>query len=221
MRDLDIRGAGNLLGGEQSGFIADIGYETYQKILEEAIQELKENEFKDVFKEELANNWSYVREVQIDTDVEMLIPDEYVSIIQERLNLYTELDGLETEEELTAFEDKLRDRFGPVPGQVKELFDGLRLRWVCRELGFERLILKSNKLRCYFVENPQSPFYESELFQSILAFVQQEGHRQGLSFKKSTRHFMLIKDNVRSLQKALKVLRKIKGKVKTGEEVVA
>jgi transcription-repair coupling factor (superfamily II helicase) len=213
MRDLDIRGAGNLLGGEQSGFIADIGYETYQKILEEAIQELKENEFKDVFKEELENNWQFVREVQIDTDVEMLIPDEYVSSIQERLNLYTELDSLETEEELSAFEAKLRDRFGPVPDRVKELFDGLRLRWVCRQLGFERLILKNNKLRCYFVENPQSPFYESELFQRTLAYVQQEGHRLGLGFKKSTRHFLLTKDNVKNLQAALKTLRKIERNV--------
>lgn len=124
MRDLDIRGAGNLLGGEQSGFIADIGYETYQKILEEAIQELKENEFKELFKEELDKNRQYVREVQIDTDVEMLIPDEYISSIQERLNLYTQLDGLETEEELQKFEEAMKDRFGALPEPVYELFDG-------------------------------------------------------------------------------------------------
>jgi transcription-repair coupling factor (superfamily II helicase) len=213
MRDLDIRGAGNLLGGEQSGFIADIGYETYQKILEEAIQELKENEFKELFKEELDKNRQYVREVQIDTDVEMLIPDEYISSIQERLNLYTQLDGLETEEELQKFEEAMKDRFGALPEPVYELFDGLRLRWVCRRLGFERLILKNNKLRCYFVENPQSLFYESAQFQATLMFVQKEGAKRGLSFKKTNRHFMLIKDGVRSLQDALRVLRKVDEKV--------
>lgn len=209
MRDLDIRGAGNLLGGEQSGFIADIGYETYQKILEEAIQELKETDFRELFQEELDRKQQYVREVQIDTDAEMLIPDEYVSSIQERLNLYTELDSLDTEEELAAFGDKLRDRFGRLPEQVQALFDGLRLRWVCRRLGFEHVVLKNNKLRCYFVENPQSPFYESQQFQDMLAFVQQKGKQHGLSFKKSTRHFILVKDGVRSLGAALKVLKGI------------
>src|SRR5690606_438585 len=133
---------------EQSGFIANIGYETYQKILEVAIFELKENEFKDLFKEELEKDRKFVRDVQIDTDVEMLIPDEYVNNIQERLNLYTELDKIETEAELAAFADKLKDRFGPVPAEVRELFEGLKLRWLCKELGFERLILKNRKLRC-------------------------------------------------------------------------
>ncbi|MCB0548538.1 MAG: transcription-repair coupling factor [Phaeodactylibacter sp.] len=213
MRDMDIRGAGNLLGAEQSGFIADIGYETYQKILEEAIHELKETEFKDLFKEELAKNPQYVRDVQIDTDVEMLIPDEYVSSISERLSLYTELDSLETEEELKAFESRLDDRFGRIPAQVAELFEGLRLRWVCKALGFERLILKNDKLRCYFVDNPQSPFYESQLFQNILDFVNQEGPRRGLGFKQSNRYFILVKDHVKSLQEAHEVLEKIRGKV--------
>ncbi|MCB0612048.1 MAG: transcription-repair coupling factor [Phaeodactylibacter sp.] len=213
MRDMDIRGAGNLLGAEQSGFISDIGYETYQKILEEAIHELKETEFKELFKEELARNPQYVRDVQIDTDVEMLIPDEYVSSISERLSLYTELDSLETEEELEAFEAKLRDRFGRIPPQVAELFDGLRLRWVCKELGFERLILKNDKLRCYFVDNPQSPFYESRLFQNILDFVNKEGRHRGLSFKQSNKYFILVKDHVKSLREAHQALEKIKEKV--------
>jgi transcription-repair coupling factor (superfamily II helicase) len=220
MRDLDIRGAGNLLGAEQSGFIADIGYETYQKILEEAIQELKETKFKDVFKEELAKNPQYVRDVQIDTDVEMLIPDEYVSNIAERLSLYTELDDIKSEEELGDFETRLRDRFGRVPAQVQELFEGLRLRWICKQMGFERLILKKNKLRCYFVENPQSPFYESELFNNILSYVAARGERKGLSFKKSSRHFILIKDGVKSLRQAHSVLEKLKEQVVRKEEKV-
>ncbi len=213
MRDLDIRGAGNLLGAEQSGFITDIGYETYQRILEEAIQELKENEFKDLFKEELDAKQIYVRDVQIDTDTEMHIPDDYVSSIQERLNLYTRLDQLETEEEIEAFQTQLRDRFGRIPGPVYELFDGLRLRWVCRELGFERLILKNDKLRCYFVEQPQSPFFESERFQQMLQYVAVKGPEQGLSFKKSTRHFIMVKDKIGSLKEAAELLQGIRNSI--------
>ncbi|NNE28451.1 MAG: transcription-repair coupling factor, partial [Saprospiraceae bacterium] len=183
MKDLDIRGAGNLLGAEQSGFISDIGYETYQKILEEAVQELKETEFKDLFKEELSKDRKFVRDVQIETDLEMLIPDDYVTNIQERLKLYTELDSLKNEDALEKFATMMRDRFGKVPRPVLELFDGLRLRWLCTELGFERLILKSNKLRCYFITNPQSPFYETAFFQNMLRYVATSGAKKGLSFK--------------------------------------
>jgi transcription-repair coupling factor (superfamily II helicase) len=213
MRDLDIRGAGNLLGGEQSGFITDIGYETYQKILEEAILELKENEFKDLFKDEMEEERLYVRDVHIDTDEEMHIPDEYVSSVQERLNLYTELNKLENEAEIEKFEQQLHDRFGKVPKQVKFLFDGLRLRWICKELGFERLILKNKKLRCYFVENPQSSFYETNTFNRILQYVGTKGSVKGLSFKKTNRYFMMIKDNVKSMSAARKVLTDIKANV--------
>ncbi|MCB0641658.1 MAG: transcription-repair coupling factor, partial [Phaeodactylibacter sp.] len=209
MRDLDIRGAGNLLGGEQSGFISDIGYETYQKILEEAIQELKEQEFKDLFKEELEQKRAYVRDVQIDTDDEMHIPDDYVNNIQERLNLYTELDAIEKEEELLAFRDKLRDRFGRVPKQVDKLFAGLRLRWVCKELGFERLILKNNKLRCYFIENAQSPYYDTVFFQRLFQYIGKEGARSGLQFKQSSKHLIMVRENVTSLDKCYKVLNNI------------
>ncbi|MCU0348200.1 MAG: transcription-repair coupling factor, partial [Saprospiraceae bacterium] len=152
MRDLDIRGAGNLLGSEQSGFIADIGYETFQRILEEAVQELKETDFKDVFQEDLEKKQAFVRDVNVDTDVEMHIPSEYVSSVSERLLLYTAIDDIQSEAELETFSENLKDRFGPVPEPVQELFDGLRLRWIARELGFERVILKDSKLRCYFVE---------------------------------------------------------------------
>ena len=165
-------------------------------------QELKENEFKELFKEDLEKKRDYVREVQIETDVEMLIPDEYVSNIQERLSLYTKLDGLEREEELDAFEKELRDRFGKIPPQVKELFQGLKLRWVCRELGFDRLILKSNKLRCYFVENAQSPYYESKRFGNIVGLVSKEGKQLGLSLKQSHNRLILIRDGVKSLSQA-------------------
>lgn len=209
MKDLDIRGAGNLLGAEQSGFISDIGYETYQRILEEAIQELKEREFKDLFKEELEKERKYVRDVQIDTDMEMLIPDEYVSVIQERLNLYTELDKIEDEQALEKFERKLRDRFGKIPRQVYGLFEGLKLRWICRTLGFERVIFKNKKLRCYFVEDPQSVFYESEQFNQMMALIATRGQELGVGIKKSNRHLLMTKDGVQSLRKARKVLEEI------------
>ena len=188
---------------------------------EPTIQELKENEFKDLFKEELEEKRQYVRDVQIDTDVEMHIPDQYVTSIQERLNLYTELNKLETEEEVANFKLQLTDRFGKIPSPVFDLFEGLRLRWICRELGFERLILKNNKLRCYFVENPQSPYYETALFHAILSHVGTVGPQKGLTFKKSNKHFLMTKDNVRSLKIASKVLQEIKNKVleKTLENV--
>ncbi|MEM1319085.1 MAG: transcription-repair coupling factor [Bacteroidota bacterium] len=206
MRDLDIRGAGNLLGAEQSGFITDIGYETYQKILEEAMQELKETKFKELFKEELEKERDYVRDVNIETDIEMLIPDDYVNNIQERLNLYTELDQIDSEEDIRKFGERLIDRFGKLPREVLELFEGLRLRWVCRQLGFERLTLKSRKLRCYFISNAQSPFFETPLFNGILQYVATHGQQEGWTFKKSTRYFLLVRDGVHSLKESRKIL---------------
>ncbi len=206
MKDLDIRGAGNMLGAEQSGFISDIGYETYQRILAEAIQELKETKFKELFKEELARDRNFVHDVQVDTDIEMMIPDDYVSNIQERLSLYTQLDHITKEEDLTAFAKMLKDRFGPIPKAVLELFDGLRLRWICRKLGFDRVILKSNKLRCFFVENPQSLFYESATFNSIMAFMAGGALGTRLTMKQSGKRLMIIKEKVPTLKVARKVL---------------
>jgi transcription-repair coupling factor (superfamily II helicase) len=212
MRDLDIRGAGNLLGGEQSGFIADIGFETYQKILDEAIQELKETDFKDVFKEEIAQRGSYVRDVTIETDVEMLIPDEYVSNTQERLSLYTELNTIEDEDGITAYAKRLEDRFGKIPKQVNALFDGLRLQWLCKKIGFERLILKGGKLRCYFLSDPQSSFFETDKFGKTLAFLQKHGRMMGVSIKQTTKELILVQDDVRGGIKGVKgVLEQIAG----------
>ena len=209
MRDLDIRGAGNLLGGEQSGFIADIGYETYQKILEEAIIELKETEFKEIFKEEDQSEKKYVYEVEIETDVEMLIPDNYVNMIQERLKLYTELDKLEDEEQVEAFKLKMVDRFGPLPTEVNALFSGLRLRWLCKRFGFERLSYKKRKLRCYFIKNGQSSYYETEFFQQLLGYISTKGLPMGLSLKQSSQYLIMIKDDVKNLKDAQKILNKI------------
>jgi len=170
MRDLDIRGAGNLLGGEQSGFISEIGFEMYHKILDEAIQELKESDFRDLFPEE--DETKFVRDCQIDTDLEMRIPDDYVTNIAERLNLYKELDEINSEERLLAYGEHLRDRFGPVPEQVTELMHTIRLRWKARQLGFEKIVLKNRVLKGYFVSNQDAPFYKSKTFSTILGFVQ-------------------------------------------------
>ncbi|MGK0390309.1 MAG: transcription-repair coupling factor (superfamily II helicase) [Maribacter sp.] len=208
MKDLDIRGAGNLLGGEQSGFIADIGYETYQKILDEAMQELRETAFKDLFKDEEKEDRQYVRDVMIETDAEMHIPDDYVTSIQERLNLYNLLDKLESEEEIEEYISQLTDRFGKVPRAVYNLFEALRIRWYCKLLGFDRVNWKGNKLRCYFINNPQSSFYETDHFNHLIAYVNGLGNRK-LRFKQSVRHFFLVLDDCTSLKQAVQALKKI------------
>lgn len=182
MRDLDIRGAGNLLGAEQSGFITEIGFDMYQKILDEAIQELKESEFKDLFdgkedsfissKPAPIEGKVYVKDLQIDTDLELLIPDNYVNSISERLSLYKELDETRTEEDLSQFQEMLMDRFGPVPKQLSELIETIRLRWLGIESGMEKITLRNNKMICYFISDPNSQFYQSDIFTRILQFVQ-------------------------------------------------
>lgn len=169
MRDLDIRGAGNLLGGEQSGFITEIGFETYHKILDEALAELRETDFKDLFP--VDESKPFVSDCQIETDLEILIPTEYVESIVERLNLYREIDDIETEEKLDAFSNQLHDRFGSVPKQVLELFETLRMRWKAKQLGIERIILKHQTLKTYLVSNPQSHLYNSTVFMQIINYV--------------------------------------------------
>jgi len=209
MRDLDIRGAGNLLGAEQSGFITDIGYDTYQKILAEAVDELKESEFKEIFEEDLKSKRTFVRDVQVDTDVEMHIPDDYVNSIDERLRLYSELDKVANEEELLDFTNKLRDRFGPIPRIVRELFEGLRLRWICKEMGFDRVVLKNNKLILFFIQNPQSAFYETAFFTQFLALIASDGQELGIKIKQSRANLLVIQENVQSLKSAHWTLEKL------------
>ncbi len=211
MKDMDIRGAGNMLGGEQSGFISDIGYETYQKILDEAIMELKQGDFKHLFQEETDKKQQFVTDVSVDTDIEMHIPDAYVAQTQERLSLYTQLDDIENEEKLMEFSRMMRDRFGKIPHQVEELFDGLRLRWAGKALGFERIILKNGKMQAYFVGNPQSPFYETETFQRILKYVLGEGKTRQMSFKQSPKHIIFVRENVKSLNGARSILDILRG----------
>lgn len=208
MRDLDIRGAGNLLGAEQSGFIAEIGFELYHKILDEAIHELKDEEFKEVFKDQAPA--PHVSFCQIDTDQELLIPDEYVTNIAERLNLYTELNKIETEEGLFAFENELRDRFGPVPRQVKELLNAVKLQWLAKEIGFEKLSLKNNILRGNFPSNPSSGFYESDLFRSILMFAQK--YQRGVKMKEGKSSLLMIFDQVKTVSHAIAILNEMIGR---------
>ncbi|NCT95243.1 MAG: transcription-repair coupling factor [Chitinophagaceae bacterium] len=194
MRDLDIRGAGNLLGGEQSGFMAEIGFEMYQKILEEAIRELKRTSFKELFKEEISKQDDFVTDCTIDTDLEILIPDSYVESITERLSLYTRLDNCEDEAALQAFHTELTDRFGIVPPQVEDLFATVRCRRLAVELGFEKMTLKDNTLRCYFINRHDSPYFESNLFKQILAYLQTGTNKARL--KQTGKVFLLIVDAV-------------------------
>jgi transcription-repair coupling factor (superfamily II helicase) len=198
MRDLDIRGAGNLLGGEQSGFMAEIGFETYQKILDEAIRELKRTEFKELFKEEIAKQDDFVQDCTIDTDLEILIPDEYVESITERLSLYQRLDNCETEEELELMKEELADRFGPVPQQVDDLFITVRCRKLAVDLGFEKMSLKDNTLRCYFINRHDSPYFESTLFSNILNYLQTSTNKGRL--KQTGKLFMLIAEPVKGME---------------------
>ena len=206
MRDLDIRGAGNMLGGEQSGFISEIGFETYHKILDEAIQELKEKEFKDIFKDQ-GDKLSYVQDCQIDTDLEILIPSEYVSNITERLNLYNELDKVENEEALQKAANMLKDRFGPIPVEVHELLQTIRLRWLARQLGFEKLVLKNDQMRAFFLTNSDSEYFNSPTFSNLLSFVQSNPNK--CSMKEAKGRLSLRIDQIKSVDQAFHLLKRI------------
>jgi transcription-repair coupling factor (superfamily II helicase) len=180
MKDLDIRGAGNMLGGEQSGFIAEIGFEMYQKILNEAMQELREHEYKELFEERVSDQFNgFVQDCIFETDMEVRIPDQYVNQVAERLSLYQAMDSLKDKAELDDFSKQLIDRFGPLPKEVKELLFSFELRWLAESMGLERLVLKSEKLVGHFISNPQSPFYETEQFQGILQNIlaKESGYR--------------------------------------------
>ncbi|MEJ5055141.1 transcription-repair coupling factor [Sphingobacterium sp. MYb382] len=206
MRDLDIRGSGNLLGAEQSGFIAEIGFEMYNKILDEAVQELKDDEFGELFADD--KNRKYVTFTQIDTDLEVMIPDEYVTHIGERYNLYNELVKLENESQLQAFEKELVDRFGPIPKPVFELFNTLRLQWLGKAIGFEKISYKKNTLKGFFINNAKSSYFESDQFGNVLAFAQT--HPAICNLKEVKGQLRLAISNVNSITYALQLLEAMK-----------
>lgn len=205
MRDLDIRGAGNILGAEQSGFISDIGYEMYQKILDEALHELKNNEFSDLYTEEEKS--FTITECQIETDFEIMIPDDYITNISERLSLYKDLDSAKTEEELMTFQNILIDRFGPIPESTKQLINIIRLRWIAREIGFEKLIIKSKKLVGHFTKDRESAYYQSDAFGAVLKYIQTDYER--CLMKETNNKLTLVIQDIESVEAALKISQEI------------
>ncbi|MDP2337192.1 MAG: transcription-repair coupling factor [Bacteroidota bacterium] len=210
MQDLDIRGAGNLLGAEQSGFIADIGFETYHRILNEAIQELKQTDFKELFKDEKGDssraflNVKFGSDCQIDTDLQILFPDKYIQSTSERMLLYRELDNLESEEALVQFEAGLADRFGKLPPESLELIEVVRLRWAAIQLGMEKIILKHQKMVCHFISDPQSAYYQSPVFGKVLHYVQ--AHPQTCRMKEGNNRLSLTFEKVKSVKRAKEIL---------------
>jgi len=208
MKDLDIRGAGNMLGGEQSGFISEIGFEMYQKILNEAMEELRESEFKEVFEERNTDLMtSFVRECVLETDLEVRIPDDYVNNVAERLSLYQEMDNLENEKQLEKFSNQLIDRFGPLPSEVNDLIQSFQLRWLAQSLGLEKLVLKQNKMIGYFISNPQSKFYETDTFTKVLGYIQRAP--KGCKISEKNDRLRIIYDDVKDINKAFDKLNDI------------
>ena len=205
MRDLDIRGAGDLLGANQSGFINDIGFDTYQKILDEAILELKENEFKSVFSEEL-KEMEFVKECILETDLSLVIPDDYVNDINERLTLYKRLDTLTFQEAISTFSQELKDRFGEIPNQTKELINTLKLREQAKKIGFEKLVIKQNKLVGKFTTSHLT-YFESTNFTKVLNFVQK--HKKGVQLKEKNKLLILTLENIGTIQEANKKLQQL------------
>ena len=208
MRDLDIRGAGNILGAEQSGFISEIGYDMYHKILNEAIEELKESDFADLFAAEAEENKEYVKECTIETDLEVLLPDDYVTSVSERLLLYKELNELTTEEELDTYRLHLEDRFGPVPPCALELIRTITLRRMAKEFGIEKIVLKQDRMVLHLVSNPQSPFYQSGNFSKVIQFAQ--AHPRTARLKETPDRLTLSVENVQSITAAIDVLSELK-----------
>ena len=216
MRDLDIRGAGNILGAEQSGFISEVGYDMYHKILNEAIEELKESDFRELFAAEAEERQEYVRECTIETDLEVLLPDDYVTSVSERLLLYKELNDIgvdgdaganvtNVEEELAAYRSRLEDRFGPVPPCVDELISTITLRRMAKAFGIEKLILKQDRMVCHLVSNQQSPFYQSPNFAKLIHYIQANPRRASL--KETPERLSLSIANVKTIAAALEQLR--------------
>mgnify|MGYP000813759565 FL=1 len=214
MQDLDIRGAGNMLGAEQSGFIADLGYETYQKILAEAVKELKEDEFADLYAEELQaageekiSGENFVDECQVESDLELLFPNEYIPSSSERMLLYRELDGLELDKDLLAFKARLEDRFGKVPPEGLELLRIVPLRRLAKRLGVEKVFLKAGRMTLFFISNQESPYYQSAAFGKVIDYMSKNPRYCNLREQNGKRS-MVVK-NVETVETAVGILQEM------------
>jgi transcription-repair coupling factor (superfamily II helicase) len=207
MRDLDIRGAGNLLGSEQSGFITDMGFEMYHKILDEAVAELKEQEFKDLFETtEIENARQLIQDCTVETDLEILIPQEYISDISERLSTYNTLDNIKNQEQLRVCVSSLEDRFGPLPESLGNLIESVRLRWQAISLGFERLMLKNNSMKCY-ISSKDERYFQSDRFGGIVSYVQRNPRKSRMKEQKD--RLIIIIDEVSTVQDAYAILQEM------------
>lgn len=219
LQDLDIRGAGNLLGAEQSGFIGDLGFEAYQKILNEALIELKQNELKDHstsksvddrdMSPESLSKIRYVSDCLIDTDLEVMIPDDYIQNIPERINLYRKIDTLANEGELEKFILGVEDRFGTLPNSAVELLEVVKLRWLAINMGIERIFLKAGKMRIHFISDSTSLFFQSSIFQQILQNMQKLG--SSCQMQERNDKLILTIEKVSSVRKAFEQMQKLKG----------
>ena len=209
MKDLEIRGAGDLLGGEQSGFINEIGFETYQKILAESIEELKTKEFKDLYDEIGQEKTGFVEETQIDTDFELLFPDDYINNISERLHLYTGLNQVKNEEELADFETRLVDRFGALPEPAIDLLNSVRIKWVASRMGLEKVVMKKSKMIGYFIADQQSEYYQSSIFRNVLQYVQQHSEACRIKERETRKglRLLLVFEEIDSIEAAFASLK--------------
>ncbi len=204
MQDLDIRGAGNLLGAEQSGFIADLGYETYQKILKEAVTELRTEEFSDVFtSEDSEEEKEYVSDCLVESDMELLLPPDYVPTESERISLYQELDNIDRELDLQQFKSRLQDRFGKIPPETAELLRVPRLRRLARQLGIEKVTLKNGRMFIYFVDETNRAYYQSPMFGKLLHFLQENPRRVTIRDNAGRRSFVIA--DVTSVEQAVDI----------------
>ena len=211
MQDLDIRGAGNMLGAEQSGFIADLGYETYQKILSQAVTELKNDEFSEIYKEEIKSGEmtgeDFVDDCTVESDIEMYFPDQWVPTDSERMLLYKELDNLKNDDELARYRQRLIDRFGEIPKVANELMNVVPLRRKAKQLGCERLMLKMGRMTMFFVSNPNSPYYQSRAFDSILNYIASNPRRCNIRENNGKRS--LVVNDVKTVEDAIVVFEEI------------
>jgi transcription-repair coupling factor (superfamily II helicase) len=235
MQDLDIRGAGNMLGAEQSGFISEIGFETYQRILNEAMLELRDEEFPELFADNTSKqneedtqeenqsktdvvhqskqilpkqvNSVFVSDCQVDTDLELLFPDDYIRNVSERVKLYRELDNIESEDKLLNFEQQLMDRFGPLPEPTTELLNVVRLRWMAKQLGFEKVMIKNSRLYVFFVANQQSLYYKSAVFEKVIRFIQ--SNPRTFQMKETKEKLSMTVENITTVRKAMDLFQKV------------